>query len=173
MSIELDRNEKPHLLIARVEGYVRYKGVRWVVECPYPGETRDCGVIKECSGSEKDVAKWGCRPYPDQPKSPEGYKFDKELPEDYRQVFLAWEDDVTEWKDEHLFCGDGYGHRAKECWFTHILAEGDVEPETILENIPDGTPISGPFRVEVHYEGSFDETEPSFILWKESDDDPS
>jgi hypothetical protein len=173
MSTESDRNEKPHQLIASVQAYGRYNSVQWSVKCPYPGEARDCGVIEECSGTEKDVAKWGCRPYPVEPKLPEGYKFDNELPEDYRQAFLAWEEDVEEWKDEHIYYGDGYGHRAEECWFTHVLTEGDVEPETILHGIPDGTLIVSPLLVSVYYDGSFDETEPNFTLWKEPDDDPS
>jgi hypothetical protein len=168
------RNDQPHLLIAKVEAYGRYKGIAWAVQCPYePSEIRDCGLIEECSGSEKDTAKWGCPPYPAQPKFPEGQKPDEDLPEDFRLAFLAWEDAVEDWKDEHIRCGDGYGHRIAECWFTHILAEGDVEPEEILENIPDNTPINGPFKVEVHYGGSYDETSPSFTLWKEPDGNPS
>lgn len=99
------------------------------------------------------------------------------LPEDAADNRDAWAQYFAadeEWKDEHIYYGDGYGHRTEECWFTHILAEGDVEPEDILENIPDGTPISGPFEVAVHFEGSYDETEPNFILWKDkTHDDPS
>ncbi len=165
-----DRNEKPHQLIASVEAYSRYKSVSWSVKCPYSAEDiRDCGVIEECTGSEEDVAKYGCRPYPQMPKYPEGFDHMGDvLPEDFRQALAVWEDDVIEWKDEHIYYGDGYGHRAGECWFTHILAEGDVEPEDILHAIPDGTLINGPFEVRVSYEGSFDEAEPNFTLWKDS-----
>jgi len=171
-----DRNEKPHQLIASVQAYGRYNSIMWSAKCPYPGEARDCGVIEECSGTEEDIAKWGCRLYPQEPKFPEGYnRVDGNLPEDFVQAFAAWEGDVEEWKDEHIYYGDGYGHRAEECWFTHILAEGDVEPETILHGIPDGTLIVSPLLVSVHYDGSFDETEPNFTLWKKEDlhGDPS
>jgi hypothetical protein len=170
-----DRNEKPHLLTAKVEAYGRYKGISWGIQCPYePQDIRDCGVVEECTGSEADVAKYGCRPYPVEPKFPQGHTPDAELPEEFRLAWRAWEDEVTEWQCAHYYYGGGsYGHRVGDCWFTHILGEGDVEPEGILENIPDNTPINGPFKVEVHYEGSYDETSPSFTLWKEPDGNPS
>lgn len=164
-----DRNERPHLLIAKVEAYGRYKGVRWVIQCPYEAtDLRDCGLIEECTGSEKDAAKWGCKPRPVEPRG---------MPEDTADNRSAWNDYLAaedEWQDDHVRYSDGYGHRIGECWFAHILGEGDVEPEDILENIPDDTPINGPFKVEVHYEGSYDESSPSFTLWKETaDGDPS
>lgn len=161
------RNEKPHLLTVKVQSYGRsgqYKGVSWTVQCPYGlDDIHDCGMIEECTGSEEDAAKWGCTPRPVEPRRIEDTADNRSAWNDY----LAAED---EWQDDHVRYSDGYGHRIGECWFTHILAEGDVEPEDILKNIPDDTPINGPFKVEVHYEGSYDEVYPSFTLWKEAAD---
>lgn len=54
-----DRNEKPHLLIAKVEVYGRYRGIAWSVTCPYAADDmRNCGVVEACTGSEADVAKF-------------------------------------------------------------------------------------------------------------------
>lgn len=164
-----DRNERPHLLIAKVEAYGRYKGVSWSIQCPYgPDDIRDCGLIEECTGLPRDAEKWGCNPRPVEPQG---------MPVDVADNQSAWTDYFIaedEWTDAHVRYSNGYGHRVGECWFAHILGEGDVEPEEILANIPDDTPINGPFKVEVHYEGSGDETYPSFTLWKEAaDGDPS
>jgi hypothetical protein len=168
--MDKDMNERPHLLHIKVEQYGRYANLKYSVECPYePGDIRQCGVIEECLSSEKDRLRWGCTPRPVEPKG---------MPEDMADNRYAWEQYFRadeEWQEEHLVLGGGgHGHRTEECWFTHILREGDIEPEDILTNIPDGTPIISPFKVEVHFEGSYDETEPNFIPWKDkSDADPS
>jgi hypothetical protein len=174
-----DRNEKPHLLIAKVEVWGSYPGIKWSVECPYESDdTRDCGVIEECTGSSEDMEKWGCGPVPQEPSSKEVAQdmahSGEDMSPEMREAWDVYEDALEEWRDDHIYYGEGYGHRSGECWFIHTLSEGDVEPETILAGIPDGTPIVSPFLVSVHYDGSFDEAEPNFTLWKEaSDDDPS
>jgi hypothetical protein len=164
---EKNRNDRPHLLIATVQTYGpsdRYKGVGWAVQCPYgPDDIRDCGMIEECTGSEEDAAKWGCTPRPVEPQG---------MPEDTEDNRSAWEKYLAaedEWTDDHVHYAVGYGHRIGKCWFSYILGQGEVEPEDILENIPEG-PIDGPIKVEVHYDGGLDEAYPSFTLWKEAAD---
>jgi hypothetical protein len=168
-----DRNEKPHLLHAKVGVWSAYHGIDWSVECPYEDDDiRDCGAVEECSGVPADVERWGCRPYPEEPKFPEGQKPDEDLPEDFRLAFLAWEDAVEEWKSDHIYYGEGrYGHRSKECWFVQIVGLGDLEPDDFLHNIPNGTPVVSPLPVRVDYEGHYEETSPNFTPWKDTHDD--
>jgi len=163
-------NERPHLLHLTVDNPGHWANLKWSVECPYePEDIRTCGMIEECFGSEKDRLRWGCNPRPIEPKGMPSESADNHAA--WGQYFAADDD----WKSEHIDFGDGcYGHRTQECWFTGIIADGDIEPEDILANIPDGTPIVSPLKVEVHYEGFHDETMPVFIPWKDqSNADPS
>lgn len=173
MSTELGMNQQPHELHAMVQRWGNYAGIKWRVVCPYPAsEIHDCGLIENCTGSEQDVAKYGCRPYPVEPKYPEGFNhMSDDLPEDFVKAFRAWEDDVVEWQCEHIGYGGGeYGHRIGECWFTHVMVEGDLDAENFLAHIPEDTPIISPLLVHVAYEGHYDETEPVFELWKDPND---
>lgn len=160
-------NAEPHLLIATVDAW-RSGGVKWTVQCPYEGP-RECGLIEECMGSPKEVERWGCEPHPVQPDVtpiPDdrgGWKYSEED----RKKWLAHEDALDHWKN--VVHGGYDGHRTDECWFVHISTVSDYwEPEYFLEGIPEGTPISGPMKVLVGYQGSGEDTEPKFKIWEES-----
>ncbi len=165
------QNRLPHLLVPLIDTKM-YSGVRWEVRCPYEGP-RECGVIQECHGTDEDVAKWGCEPFPKQPPSA---TMAPDMSEEERKAsdraWTAFLDDMQEWKD---VTHGGYGyHHTDVCWYAEVaIPNSDFEPEYFLADIPDGTPIEGPLKVLVGYEGSDEDTEPKFKLWEEPTDDPS
>jgi hypothetical protein len=163
-------NAQPHLLVARIDTS-SYAGTSWSVRCPYEG-FRPCGMLERCTGSEKDVEKWGCTPHPVEPKWPKGYKFDMEVPPDLK---LAWGDykrALSNWRDDHVAFDGEYGHHSDKCWYIDRLRSGDEDPEYYLAHITPDTEIRSPLKVAVGHDGWAEEISPLFRLWKESDDDP-
>lgn len=161
-------NAKPHLLIPTIDTY-GYSGVKWTVQCPYEGP-RECGLVEECNGTPKDVEKWGCELLPELPNVtpvPNG-KGGYEYHAHDREAWEAFEAARDRWLNE---VHDGYArHRTDECWFVHIATCSDYfEPEYFLADIPEGTPIAGPMKVLVGYEGHDEDTEPKFKIWEEKD----
>jgi hypothetical protein len=159
-------NVKPHLLIVTIDAWFA-GGVKWTVQCPYEGP-RECGLLEECTGSPADVKQWGCelRPeIPDVRPVPNGKGGFKYLLEDQAK-WEAYEKALDDWRN---VVHSGYeGHRTEECWFVHISKVSDYfEPEYFLADIPEGTPVNGPLKVLVAYEGSGEDTMPKFKLWKE------
>jgi len=139
------QNRLPHLLYAVIDDR-GWGNVRWRVECPYEG-VRDCGVLVPCTEHKE----------PTQPRGLTGSA--KRRAE---QRFLQAYD---EWHDLH-----GYGaaeHPGSECWFEHMLTEGDIEPEYFLADIPNDTPLTWPLEIRVGHEGSYDESTPIFTTWKD------
>lgn len=157
-------NRLPHLLVAEIDAHW-HSGIKWTVQCPYEAEKKaeGCGVVEECSGSLGDVVKWGCLLFPESPSDRPQYAT---LNEEERAA--AWEefeakrevwDEVHDW---HRW------HRTTECWYATVaVPNSDFEPEYFLKDIPRGTPIAGPLKVRVGYEGSDEDTEPRFRLWEE------
>lgn len=165
-------NTKPHLLIARIDTS-SYAGIRWTVECPYEG-FRDCGMLVRCTGSEQDVEKWGCTPYPVEPTWPKGYKFDMEMPPETADAWRVYREAVSDWRDDHLEFDGEHGHHNEDCWYIDRLRSGDEDPEYFLAHITPDTEIRSPLKVAVGYEGWQEEISPLFRLWKEAaDGDPS
>lgn len=167
-------NAKPHLLIPTIDPWWN-GGVKWTVQCPYEGP-RECGLVEECNGTEEDVARWGCEPFPAMPGGygslvvamPEGYDglVVGPLSEERRAAWRKFEQERDRWEDE---VHGGYRwHRTEECWFATVaVPNSDFEPEYFLSDIPRDTPINGPIKVLVGYEGQDEDTEPKFKLWEE------
>ena len=161
-------NRLPHLLIPEIDTHW-YSGVKWTVSCPYEllGTNEGCGVVEECHGTPQDVEKWGCRLFPEAPSDqyPSGHL----LSDEERKA--AWEEFEAEreaWDEAHDW---HRWHRTAECWFAHVaVPNSDFDPEYFLADIPRGTPITGPLKVLVGYEGSEEDTEPKFRLWEEPTD---
>lgn len=154
-------NRLPHLLIPVIDTHW-YAGIKWTMQCPYEGP-RECGLVEECNGTEKDVAKWGCELFPMAPSDyHEAAPASREDWEKFEAARDHWENEVH---------GGHRWHRTEECWFATVaVPNSDFEPEYFLEDIPDGTKITGPLKVLVGYEGSEEETEPTFKLWEEPTD---
>lgn len=159
-------NAKPHLLTAYVTAW---GGVGWRVTCPHEGP-RDCGMVEECNGTPKDVEKWGCELYPEQPHVtpiPNGRGGWTYSPED-QEKWDAFEKAQDHWLDE---VHGGYRrHRTEQCWFERVLQEDWFDSESYLEHIPEGTEIVSPLKVIVGHDGYDEDTIPLFKIWEEKDD---
>ncbi len=160
-------NRLPHLLIPTIDTY-QYSGIRWTVQCPYEteGKAENCGIVEECNGTPQDVERWGCLLFPTPPSDSADLAAlsedeRKALWEEFEAKREVW-DEVNEW---HRW------HRTTQCWYTHVaVPNSDFDPEYFLADIPRGTPINGPLKVLVGYEGSDEDTEPKFKLWEEPTD---
>lgn len=157
-------NRLPHLLIPTIDTH-QYAGIKWTVTCPYEelGSNEGCGIVEECNGTEPDVAKWGCELHPLPPSD-----YHEAAPASHEE-WEAYEEARDRWLNE---VHDGYRwHRTTDCWFAKVaVPNSDFEPEYFLADIPSGTPITGPLKVIVGYEGSDEDTEPKFKLWEEPTD---
>lgn len=155
-------NTEPHVLTALLSAW--HGGVKWQIICPHTG-SRECGMVEECNGTPEDVAKWGCELFPEMPKDylnggPEG--------EERRAAWQAFEEARQRWEDE---VHGGYRwHRTDRCFFEYAVNSGDFDPEYFLDELPQEMVITGAMRVQVGYEGSGEDTEPKFKLWKEPED---
>ena len=160
-------NRLPHLLVAEIDTHW-HSGIKWVVKCPYEAEDEDegCGIVEECNGTPADVEKWGCLLFPSSPSDESSYP---EMSDEERRA--AWDEFEAKreaWDEAH---DHHRWHRTPQCWYAHIaVPNSDFEPEYFLADIPRGTPIEGPLKVLVGYEGADEDAEPKFRLWKESGD---
>lgn len=165
-------NDKPHLLVARLDRYAS-GAVQWNVKCPHEGN-RECGAVVDCNGTPDDVERWGCELYPETPgetPAPDGeggYEYSEEGSEAWKKFEKARERWVYEVHDGFEW------HHGSECWFEHVItSNGDFDPEYFLAELPDGMEVNSPIKVIVGYEGYGEDVEPVLRLWEEPTDDQS
>lgn len=153
-------NAKPHLLTARINGW---GGIVWSIECPYEG-SRDCGSLEECHGTPEQREKYRCseRPVPPSDVMPVTWGIHQADP-GAKEAWDDYHEALDQWRDEHD--NDGF-HRTEECWFELVLREDWFDSEGYLTDL-DNEIVVSPMRVLVGYEGSGEDTEPKFTLWKE------
>lgn len=157
-----DANTQPHVLTPILSAW--HGGVRWEVHCPHTGP-RACGLVEECTGSEKDVEKWGCERFPEPPKD---YGDAGPESDEARDAWQKFEAARERWRDE---VHGGYEwHRTEKCFFEYAVKAGDFDAEYFLDQLPQDMVIPGPMKVRVGYEGSGEDTEPKFKLWEEPSD---
>lgn len=153
-------NAKPHILRAFLDPHAA-GGVSWTIKCPYEGP-RECGLVEECTGSDKDVQKWGCEPFPT-PPSDYG---DGGPEEDRHAAWEAFEAARDRWENE--VHGGRKWHRTEQCWFEHAIGDWDFEPEYYLSTMTgpnEKLEISSPIQVAVGYDGYDEDTEPLLRPW--------
>lgn len=143
VGVEGDQNELPHVLVPHLD-QTGWCGISWKLQCPYEG-IRPCGVLVPCT----DPAHAG--PHP--PHEPESW-------DDPSPAWKKYWEDYEAWREE---CPTST-HPGPECWYQHVLAVGDEEPEYFLAELPEG-PITGPLQVAVSTTGYDDDLQIHFHLF--------
>jgi hypothetical protein len=160
-------NRLPHLLVATIDTHWN-SGIKWVIQCPYEadGKAEGCGIVEECNGTPDDVAKWDCLLFPESP-SDHPPQLAAMSDEERAAAWSEFEAKREVWDEAHDW---NRWHRTTECWYATVaIPNSDFDPEYFLADISRGTPINGPLKVLVGYEGSDEDTEPKFRLWEEPD----
>lgn len=143
-------NALPHLLTATLDPDWR-DGMRWSVQCPYEGAGRPCALLEECTKHPRPQSPGvGCTP----------------MDPEFQQRWDEWEAADERWWEDHDF---GSWHPANQCWASHMIAEGDYEPEYYLRSMPKGHVINGPLRIQIGRIGNYEEAEPVFRLWDDNE----
>ena len=134
-----DQNELPHVLTPHLDQN-GWCGISWKLKCPYEG-VRPCGVWVKCTEHTPPVP----------PPGPENWDDPSEAWQKYWAAYEDYRENVC--PTEH--------HPGPECWFEHILALGEEEPEYYLAELPAGT-ITGPIPVAVSVTGYDDDMQMHF-----------